>query len=38
MGGWGGGVFKGGRAGGSKSFGRFHYVCRGGLVTMVGAA
>ena len=35
----GGEVFEGGRAGGSKSFGRFHYVCRGVLVAMVvGAA
>ena len=36
-GGW--GVFEWGRAGGSKSFGTFHYVCRGVLVAMVvGAA
>ena len=29
------GVFEGGRAGSSKSFGRFDYVCRGVLVAMV---
>ena len=35
----GGGVFEGGRAGGNKSLGRFHCVCRGVLVAMVvGAA
>ena len=38
-GGGGGGVFEGGRAGGIKSFGRFHCVCRGVLVILdVGAA
>ena len=31
----GGGGFEGGRAGGSKSFGRFHYVCQGVLITLV---
>ena len=38
-GGGGGGVFEGERAGGSKSFRRFHFVCRGVLAAMfVGAA
>ena len=31
----GGGVFEEGRAGSSKSFIRFHYICRGVLVTLV---
>ena len=34
-GGEGEGVFERGRRDGSKSFGRFHYVCRGVLVAMV---